>query len=383
MTVTFPAGFVAAGVSAGLKATGARDVAVLVNTGPSDVAAAVWTSNRCRANPVLWSEQAVKDGHARVVVVNSGGANCYTGPPGFQATHATAELAAKLNGCAPIDVVVCSTGLIGHLNDEQSLLGGVEAAMAAASRDGGAAAAEAIMTTDTVPKEALVHMGAWSVGGIAKGAGMLAPGLATMLVFLTTDADVTPVVADAALRSATRVTFDRLDSDGCMSTNDSVVLLASGSSGVRAEPGEFTAALTALCRDLARQLQRDAEGADHDIDITVRGAATESDAVDVARAVARSNLFKCAIYGRDPNWGRILASIGTTSAVFDPADLDVALNGVWVCRESRPGDDRDLVDLDAREVAVEIDLKSGDAEATIWTSDLTAAYVHANSAYAS
>jgi glutamate N-acetyltransferase/amino-acid N-acetyltransferase len=347
------------------------------------VAAAVWTSNRCRANPVLWSEQAVKDGHARVVVVNSGGANCYTGPPGFQATHATAELAAKLNGCAPIDVVVCSTGLIGHLNDEQSLLGGVEAAMAAASRDGGAAAAEAIMTTDTVPKEAFVDMGAWSVGGIAKGAGMLAPGLATMLVFLTTDADVTPAVADAALRSATRVTFDRLDSDGCMSTNDSVVLLASGSSRVRPDPGDFTAALTALCRDLARQLQRDAEGADHDIDITVRGAATESDAVDVARAVARSNLFKCAIYGRDPNWGRILASIGTTSAVFDPADLDVALNGVWVCRESRPGDDRALVHLDAREVAVEIDLKSGDAEATVWTSDLTAAYVHANSAYAS
>jgi len=383
VTVTFPAGFLAAGVSAGLKATGARDVAVLVNTGPSDVAAAVWTSNRCRANPVLWSEQAVMDGHARVVVVNSGGANCYTGPAGFQATHATAELAARLNGCAPVDVVVCSTGLIGHLNDEPALLGGVEAAMAAASPDGGAAAAEAIMTTDTVSKQAVVNSGSWSVGGIAKGAGMLAPGLATMLVFVTTDADVSPAIADAALRSATRVTFDRLDSDGCMSTNDSVVLLASGSSGRRPEPGDFTAALTALCRDLARQLQRDAEGADHDIDITVRGAATESDAVDVARAVARSNLFKCAIYGRDPNWGRILASIGTTSAVFDPADLDVALNGVWVCRKSRPGDDRDLVDLDAREVAVEIDLKSGDAEATIWTSDLTGAYVHANSAYAS
>jgi glutamate N-acetyltransferase/amino-acid N-acetyltransferase len=383
VTVTFPAGFLAAGVSAGLKATRGRDVAVLVNTGPSDVTAAVWTSNRCRANPVLWSEQAVQDGRARVVVVNSGGANCYTGPPGFQATHATAELAARLNGCAPVDVVVCSTGLIGHLNDEPALLGGVEAAMAAANPDGGAAAAEAIMTTDTVSKQAVVDTGAWSVGGIAKGAGMLAPGLATMLVFLTTDADVSPPVADAALRSATRVTFDRLDSDGCMSTNDSVVLLASGSSRHRPEPGDFTAALTALCRDLARQLQRDAEGADHDIDITVRGAANESDAVDVARAVARSNLFKCAIYGRDPNWGRILASIGTTSAVFDPADLDVALNGVWVCRKSRPGDDRDLVDLDAREVAVEIDLKSGDAEATIWTSDLTAAYVHANSAYAS
>jgi glutamate N-acetyltransferase/amino-acid N-acetyltransferase len=356
---------------------------VIVNTGPSDVAAAVWTSNRCRANPVLWSEQVVKDGRARVVVVNSGGANCYTGPAGFQATHRTAELAAELHGCAPVDVVVCSTGLIGHLNDERALLGGVEAAMRALTRDGGPAAAEAIMTTDTVSKTAVVDAGDWSIGGIAKGAGMLAPGLATMLVFLTTDADVSSAAADAALRAATRLTFDRLDSDGCMSTNDSVVLLASGSSGHRPEPERFTAALTALCRDLARQLQQDAEGADHDIDITVRGAATEADAVEVARSVARSNLFKCAIYGRDPNWGRILASIGTTSAIFDPADLDVALNGVWVCRQSRPGDDRDLVDLDARAVRVEIDLKSGAAEATIWTSDLTAAYVHANSAYAS
>jgi glutamate N-acetyltransferase/amino-acid N-acetyltransferase len=383
VTVTAPAGFVAAGVAAGLKSSGALDVAVVVNTGPSDVAAAVWTSNRCRANPVLWSEQVVKDGHARMVVANSGGANCYTGPPGFQAAHATAELAARLGGCASGDVVVCSTGLIGHLNDATALMGGVEAAMAAASRDGGHAAAEAIMTTDTVPKTAVVDTGAWSIGGIAKGAGMLAPGLATMLVFLTTDADISSGTADAALRVATGVTFDRLDSDGCMSTNDSVVLLASAASGATPRLDEFQAALTVLCRDLARQLQRDAEGADHDIDITVRGAATESDAVDVARAVARSNLFKCAIYGKDPNWGRILAAIGTTSAVFDPADLDVALNGVWVCRASRPGDDRDLVDLSAREVTVEIDLRSGDAEATVWTSDLTAAYVHENSAYAS
>jgi glutamate N-acetyltransferase/amino-acid N-acetyltransferase len=383
VTVTHPTGFLAAGVAAGLKPTGGRDVAVVVNTGPSDVAAAVWTGNRCKANPVLWSEQVVRHGHARLLVVNSGGANCYTGPAGFQLTHATAELAAKLADCAPVDVVVCSTGLIGHINDEGSLLGGVEAAIAAAGRDGGAAAAEAIMTTDTVPKTAVVEAGTWSVGGIAKGAGMLAPGLATMLVFLTTDADVTPATADAALRAATRVTFDRLDSDGCMSTNDSVVLMASGASGTVPEPHDFTAAVTSLCRDLARQLQWDAEGADHDIDITVRGAATESDAVDVARAVARSNLFKCAIYGRDPNWGRILAAVGTTSAAFDPADLDVALNGVWVCRESRLGDDRDLVDLSPRQVKVEIDLKSGDAEATIWTNDLTAAYVRENSAYAS
>jgi glutamate N-acetyltransferase/amino-acid N-acetyltransferase len=383
MTVTHPAGFVASGVAAGLKASGAKDVAVVLNTGPSDVAAAVWTTNRCRANPVLWSEQAVRDGHARVVVANSGGANCYTGPPGFQAAHATAELAAKLTGCAAIDVVVCSTGLIGHLNDEQALLAGVEAAVDALSPAGGTAAAQAIMTTDTVSKSAVVDGDGWSIGAIAKGAGMLAPGLATMLVFITTDADISSAVADAALRAATRVTFDRLDSDGCMSTNDSVVLMASGASGVQPGPDDFTGALTNLCGDLARQLQRDAEGADHDIEITVRGAATENDAVEVARAVARSSLFKCAIFGKDPNWGRILAAAGTTRAAFDPADLDVALNGVWVCRESRPGADRDLVDLSPREVSVEIDLKSGAAEATIWTNDLTTAYVHENSAYAS
>jgi glutamate N-acetyltransferase / amino-acid N-acetyltransferase len=381
MTVTFPAGFVAAGVSAGLKATGARDVAVLVNTGPSDVAAAVWTSNRCRANPVLWSERVVQDGHARVVVVNSGGANCYTGPPGFQATHATAELAARLNGCAPIDVVVCSTGLIGHLNDEGALLGGVEAAMAAASRDGGAAAAEAIMTTDTVPKEALVDAGAWSVGGIAKGAGMLAPGLATMLVFLTTDADVTPVVADAALRSATRVTFDRLDSDGCMSTNDTVLLLASGASGVQPDPEEFGALLATACDDLANQLMLDAEGASKAISIQVVGAESEEDAVAVGRAVARSSLFKCAIHGEDPNWGRVLAAVGTTAAAFDADQLNVAINGVWVCKNGAAAEDRAKVDLGPRDVTVTVDLAAGSAEATVLTTDLTAAYVHENSAY--
>jgi glutamate N-acetyltransferase/amino-acid N-acetyltransferase len=382
MTVTHPRGFVAGGVAAGLKPSGA-DVAVIVNQGPCDVVAAVWTSNRCKANPVLWSEQVVKDGSARVVVANSGGANCYTGPAGFQLTHATAEHAATLVGCAPIDVVVCSTGLIGLLNDQAALLAGVSSAVAAAHADGGMAAAQAIMTTDTVAKAAVAQRDGWSVGGIAKGAGMLAPGLATMLVFLTTDADVSRATADAALRAAARTTFDRLDSDGCMSTNDSVVLMASGASGVTPSAEAFTAALAELCHDLAQQLLRDAEGAEHDIAVTVRGAASESDAVEVARSVARSNLFKCAIYGRDPNWGRILASVGTTSAAFDPADLDVALNGVRVCRGSGLGDDRGLVDLSAREVTVDVDLKSGDASATVWTNDLTAAYVHENSAYAS
>ena len=382
MSVTHPAGFAAAGVSAGLKSSGGSDVAVIVNHGPSSVVAAVWTSNRCLANPVIWSQQAVKDGSARVIVANSGGANCYTGAEGFQTVHETAELAAELAACGSIDVVVCSTGLIGVLNDRDDLLAGVRAAFGALSTEGGIAAAEAIMTTDTHAKVALVEGDGWSIGGIAKGAGMLAPGLATMLVFLTTDADVSADVADDALRQAARATFDRVDSDGCMSTNDSVVLMASGASERRPAGEEFAAALTDLCRDLAMQLLKDAEGADHDIAITVRGAASERDALDVARAVARSNLFKCAIFGKDPNWGRILAAAGTTSAAFDPADLDVALNGVWVCRSSTPAEPRERVDLSSRDVSVEIDLKSGSAQAMVWTNDLTLAYVHENSAYA-
>jgi glutamate N-acetyltransferase/amino-acid N-acetyltransferase len=383
VSVTHPAGFTAAGVAAGLKSTGAKDVAVLVNTGPRDVVAAVWTSNRCKANPVLWSEQVAKTGGARVVVANSGGANCYTGPAGFQNTHATAELAAELLDVAAIEVVVCSTGLIGLLNDRATLLAGVRAAVMQLSTDGDADAADAILTTDTHAKNAVVQGEGWSIGGMAKGAGMLAPGLATMLVFLTTDADVEAGFAHMALRAASRVTFDRLDSDGCMSTNDSVVLMASGASGAAPSYDEFAAALTTLCHDLAQQLLRDAEGADHDIAITAVGAATEEDAVEVARSVARSNLFKCAIYGKDPNWGRILAAVGTTEAAFDPADLDVALNGVWLCRGSTPAEDRSLVDLDGRDVTVTIDLKTGGSEATVWTNDLTHAYVHENSAYAS
>jgi glutamate N-acetyltransferase/amino-acid N-acetyltransferase len=343
----------------------------------------VWTSNRCKANPVLWSERAAHDGRASAVVVNSGGANCYTGPDGFQLTHATAELAGQALDVAALDVLVCSTGLIGMLNDRYTLLAGVSKAIIAASADGGADAANAIMTTDTVAKTALVQGDGWSIAGMAKGAGMLAPGLATMLVFLTTDADVRAAEADTALRAATAITFDRLDSDGCMSTNDGVVLMASGASGVQPDSGRFAKAVRDLCHDLAQQLLRDAEGSEHDIAITVRGAADETDALEVARSVARSNLFKCAIFGRDPNWGRILASVGTTAAIFDPQDLDVALNGVWVCRNSGVGEDRDLVDLTARDVIVEIDLKSGAAEATIWTNDLTHAYVHENSAYAS
>jgi glutamate N-acetyltransferase / amino-acid N-acetyltransferase len=383
MSVTHPQGFRAAGVAAGLKSTGHKDVALVVNDGPSYAGASVFTANRCLANPVLWSQEAVKDGVVRAVVLNSGGANCYTGPDGFRTTHAVAErVADHLDGGA-IDVVVCSTGLIGLANDRDQVLAGVDAAYGALGTGGGPDAAHAIMTTDSVAKQVVVDGAGWSVGGMAKGAGMLAPQLATMLVVLTTDAVARADDLDTALRAATRVSFDLLDSDGCMSTNDTVTVLASGASGISPTLPDLTDALTRACTDLAMQLLGDAEGADHEIAITVIDAATEDDAVEVARSVARSNLFKAAVFGNDPNWGRVLASIGTTQAAFDPADLDVAMNGVWVCRSSTPAADPATVDLKPREVTVTVDLKAGDARATVWTNDLTHAYVHENSAYSS
>jgi glutamate N-acetyltransferase/amino-acid N-acetyltransferase len=383
VSVTAAGGFRASGVAAGLKSTGAPDVALVVNDGPSASAAAVYTTNRCKAHPVLWSERASADGIVRAVVLNSGGANCYTGPQGFATTHATAERVAALVGISALDVVVCSTGLIGEPLDAGRLAGGVQAAADALGPEGGADAATAIMTTDSHPKQALLRGDGWVVGGMAKGAGMLAPALATMLVVLTTDAVADPASCDRALREATRLTFDRLDSDGCMSTNDTVVLMASGASGVTPSAGELTDAVRAVCHDLAQQLMRDAEGADHDIAIEVRGAVSEDDAVEVARAVARSNLFKAAVFGRDANWGRILAAAGTTRAEFDPQLLDVAMNGVWIAKGGQPGESRDLVDLGPREVHVVVDLHAGEATATVWTNDLTHAYVHENSAYSS
>jgi glutamate N-acetyltransferase/amino-acid N-acetyltransferase len=383
MTVTTPAGFTAAGVPAGLKASGGKDVALVVNQGPTFDSATVFTANRCKANPVLWSQEVVKDGVVRAVFLNSGGANCYTGPDGFQTTHAVAERVASHLGIGAIDVVVCSTGLIGLTNPRDQVLAGVDAAYDALSPAGGADAAEAIMTTDSVSKQVVVEGAGWSVGGIAKGAGMLAPQLATMLVVLTTDAVVPAAELDTALRAATRVSFDRLDSDGCMSTNDTVTVMASGASGITPSLDDLTEVLTQACTDLAMQLLADAEGADHEIAITVLNAATEDDAVEVGRSVARSNLFKAAVFGNDPNWGRVLASIGTTEAAFDPADLDVAMNGVWVCRASTPAADPATVDLKGREVSVTIDLKAGPERATVWTNDLTHAYVHENSAYSS
>lgn len=385
MSITTPAGFAATGVAAGLKASGALDVALVRNLGPLQNAAAVFTSNRCKANPVLWSEQVIRDGIVSAVVLNSGGANCYTGSQGFQTTHATAEAAAEHLGVSSGDIIVCSTGLIGDQLDVAALTTGVADAAASLEEDaeGALAAATAIMTTDTHPKQATVAVDGWSIGGMAKGAGMLAPGLATMLVVITTDAALDPGVLDSALRSATRLTFDRLDSDGCMSTNDTVVLMASGASGITPGFDEFALALTDLCRDLALQLQGDAEGASHDIAIEVVHAATEDDAVDVARAVSRSNLFKAAIFGNDPNWGRVLAAVGTTEAQFDPYGIDVAINGVQVCTAGEPDQSRDLVDLTPRATSVVIDLHAGDRTATILTNDLTHDYVHENSAYAS
>ena len=381
MSVTAPQGFRAAGVAAGLKTSG-LDVALVVNEGPAAAAAGVFTSNRVKAAPVLWSQQVLRAGVVRAVVLNSGGANACTGPQGFQDTHATAEhAAAALGGIGAADVAVCSTGLIGELLPMDRLLLGVDAAAGALAFDGGPADAEAIMTTDTRPKTVVVRKDGWSVGGMAKGAGMLAPGMATMLCVLTTDAVASAEALDAALRAATRITFDRVDSDGCMSTNDTVLLLSSGASSVEPSQEELTAAVTAACHDLAQQLLADAEGATKDVAVEVVGAASEDDAVEVGRSVARNNLVKTALFGNDPNWGRILAAVGTTAAAFEPDALDVAVNGVWVCKGGAAADDRSTVDLSGRAVTIRIDLHAGADEATIWTNDLSHAYVHENSAY--
>jgi glutamate N-acetyltransferase/amino-acid N-acetyltransferase len=394
MTVTSPAGFLATGVACGLKSSGNKDLALVQNVGPLKTAATVFTSNRCKANPVLWSQQVMADGRVDAVVLNSGGANCYTGAQGFQVTHTTAELVADGLGISATDVLVCSTGLIGEQLDLDKITAGVHAAVEALGHEGasgphanspeaGLAAAHAIMTTDSVAKVVVVEGAGYTIGGMAKGAGMLAPGLATMLVVLTTDAHLTSAELDTALREATRVTFDRLDSDGCMSTNDTVTLLASGASETTPDLVEFTEKLTEACRSLALQLQADAEGASHDIAITVANAVNETEAAEIARAVSRSNLFKAAIFGNDPNWGRVLAAVGTTHAEFDPYDIDVSFNGVRVCRAGEPDQSRDLVDLTPRAVDILIDVKIGTATATIWTNDLTHDYVHENSAYAS
>jgi glutamate N-acetyltransferase/amino-acid N-acetyltransferase len=423
VSVTAPLGFRAAGAVAGLKASGDRDVAVVINDGPSRAAAATFTSNRVKAAPVLWTRQVVEGQRVRAVALNSGGANACTGPLGFQDTHLAAERLADALGDSAGEMAVCSTGLIGERLAMDKILPAIDACVADASRGGGLAAADAIRTTDTVVKISFRRAAAgpgpganpgpgpgpgaspgpgpgaspgpgpgaspsagteatgYAVGGMAKGAGMLAPALATMLCVLTTDADLDAGDLDAALRTAVRVSFDRLDTDGCMSTNDTVLLMASGASGVRPDPREFTSLLTEVCTDLARQLQLDAEGAGKMIAVEVIGAASEEDAVTAGRAVTRSNLLKCAIAGADPNWGRVVSAVGTTSAQFEPDRLNVAINGIWVCRNGCAGDERSKVDMSARDVTITVDLSAGPNAATILTTDLTAEYVHENSAY--
>jgi len=384
MSVTVAKGFLAGAVHAGLKKSGNLDLALVVNQGPLNSAAVVFTTNRCQANPIIWSKEVIKDGQVSAIILNSGGANCYTGPEGFQTTHATAERVAEELGISAGDVLVCSTGLIGDQLDRAKLLAGTSAAVANLNSTNGPVAAQAIMTTDSKPKTAeFTHGDGWSIGGMAKGAGMLAPGLATMLVVITTDAVLDSKALDQALREATRVTFDRLDSDGCMSTNDQVSLLASGASAITPSQQDFTVALTQICIALAKQLQQDAEGASHDITITVEGAASETDAEEVGRSVARNNLFKAAIYGNDPNWGRILAAVGVTKAEFDPYNIDVSINGVSVSRKGQPDQPRDLVDLTPRAVDITINLNAGTHSAAIYTNDLTHEYVTENSEYSS
>ncbi|WP_058043139.1 bifunctional glutamate N-acetyltransferase/amino-acid acetyltransferase ArgJ [Streptomyces roseifaciens] len=383
MSVTAAKGFAAAGIAAGIKESGSPDLALVVNRGPRLTAAGVFTANRVKAAPVVWSQQVLEGGRVSAVVLNSGGANACTGPDGFRDTRATAEKAAEALGHSAGEIAVASTGLIGVRLPMDRLLPGIGIAVGELSELGGEKAAIAIKTTDTVHKTAVVQGEGWTVGGMAKGAGMLAPGLATMLVVLTTDADVDAAGLDAALRAATRKTFDRVDSDGCMSTNDTVLLLASGAAEVTPAQDVFAEAVRAVCDDLARQLIGDAEGASKDIRIEVINAATEDDAVEVGRSIARNNLLKCALHGEDPNWGRVLSAIGTTSAAFDPDKLNVAINDVWVCRNGSVGDDRDLVDMRYREVRITADLAEGGESAVIWANDLTADYVHENSAYSS
>lgn len=386
MSVTTPQGFRAAGVACGLKKAGAKDMALVVNNGPEFSAGCVTTSNRVYAAPVQWTRSAV-DGTFHAVVLNSGGANACTGVGGYGDTVKTAHAIARGLDLPAGEVAVCSTGLIGERLDMRAVLAGTAYCLENLSEDGGQAAAEAIMTTDTRPKTAELHSEAgYAIGGMAKGAGMLAPELATMLVVITTDASLQPAEAQSALEAAVAQSFNRIDSDGCMSTNDTVLLLASGASGVRPNLDSFTADLTSLAQDLAAQLIADAEGATHDIRVTVTGASSQEAGLAVARSVARSNLLKCAIFGNDPNWGRVLSALGTvpeTVAPFDAETVDVSINGVMVCKDGGVGEDRNLVCMDERLVTIDIDLKAGNEEVTVLTNDLTHAYVEENSAYSS
>ncbi|MEV5718369.1 bifunctional glutamate N-acetyltransferase/amino-acid acetyltransferase ArgJ [Amycolatopsis mediterranei] len=386
MTVTGPQGFRAAGVAAGIKASGALDLTLVVNDGPLDIAAGVFTRNVIKAAPVLWSQEVLKQQRLKAVVLNSGGANAATGPGGFQDTHATAEKVAEVLQAGAIEVAVCSTGLIGERLPMDAVLSGVDTAFKAldTGAEAGLNAAKGVMTTDTKPKQAFAeHDSGWRVGGFAKGAGMLAPNLATMLSVLTTDAVVDREILDRALRAATHVTFDRLDVDGGTSTNDTVLVLASGASGVEPTEAELTELLTAVSHDLVLQLRADSEGATKDVDVTVRGAATEADAIAVARTIAEDNLVKTALFGSDPNWGRIAMALGRVPARIDPEAVSIAINGVTLFAQGVPAADRSEADLTGRAVEIVVDLGVGTSTATIYTTDLSHGYVEENSAYSS
>jgi len=379
--IEFPQGFRGAGVVAGLKSSGKSDLALILNEGKSPTAAAVFTSNQIKAAPVLWSTEVIKGGSVKAVLLNSGGANACTGPEGFADTHRSAEEVAARFQLSSSDVFICSTGLIGERLPMDLISQGIIAASAGLKAGDVEPVARAIMTTDSVPKIASFQGDGWQIVGIAKGAGMLAPSLATMLVVLMTDAPLTSTELDDALRYCTNRTFDRIDSDGCMSTNDTVLLMSSGASEAKPSVAEFQTGLIEVCDALARGLIGDAEGHTKVVQIVISSAASEEDAVMVGRSIARNNLLKCAINGEDPNWGRILAAVGTTTARFDPLDIDVSINGVQICRSSAPGEPRHKVDMSPKEVVIEVALKSGNEEATIWTNDLSALYVHENSAY--
>lgn len=386
MTVTGPKGFRAAGVAAGIKNSGALDLALIVNDGPEQAAAGVFTRNVIKAAPVLWSQEVLRHQRLRAVVLNSGGANAATGPGGFQDTHATAEKVGKVLDIGAIEVAVCSTGLIGERLPMDAVLSGVDTAAEAleSTPEAGLAAATAVMTTDSKPKQTFkTHIDGWGIAGMAKGAGMLAPHLATMLSVITTDAVLEPDALDAALRAATRVTFDRLDVDGGTSTNDTVLVLSSGASGLAPGVDDFTELLTAVSLDLVYQLRADSEGTTKEVDIVVRGAASEQDAINAGRTVAEDNLVKTALFGSDPNWGRIAMALGRAQAEIDPDMLSIAINGVTLFANGTTAADRSAADLSGRAIEIVIDLGVGTSGATIYSTDLSHGYVEENSAYSS
>ena len=380
--VLLPQGFRGAGVAAGIKKSGARDLALIVNEGPKKFGTAVFTSNKIVAAPVTWSKMVVKDREVAAILLNSGGANACTGPEGFADTHKSGEYLAEKLGISSADIVICSTGMIGERLPMDHLLPGIDGAIDSMSESSGVELAEAIMTTDTHPKYFSHERNGVRIFGMAKGAGMLAPSLATMLSVVAIDA-IPQENMEKIFRQVVSETFNRIDSDGCMSTNDTVTFMASGSSGLTLSDDELYTLLFDCCDFLAKSLINDAEGHSKVVSITTINAASILDAEKVGKACARNNLLKCAIHGEDPNWGRILAAIGTVDAVFNPDSIDVSLNAVMVCRDSAPGEDRASVDMSGKQIEIVIDLKSGAHAATIWTNDLTAEYVHENSDYSS